>query len=282
MTGATEGAEARLADAGGELAFGLDAPLHEVMRTMRAIRRLRPDPVDDELLEQLVQAATWAPSASDAQAYSWLIVTDREQMRRLAGLWSRCFELYCATVAQASAAHQDPRALQRTLRAAAYQRDHFAEVPALLVACYDLAWQRRALRRRLPVLLGQLARLGPGDSLALLAGARRAAQMAEAASVYPGVQNLLLTARALGLGATLTTFHLLLEPRFKQVLGIPRHIRTFALIPVGWPKGKLGPVRRRPVGEVLRWERWETGSARKQRGATDGTGGLSNGGASWR
>ncbi len=76
MTGATEGAEARLADAGGELAFGLDAPLHEVMRTMRAIRRLRPDPVDDELLEQLVQAATWAPSASTLQAYSWLIVTD--------------------------------------------------------------------------------------------------------------------------------------------------------------------------------------------------------------
>jgi len=80
--------------------------------------------------------------------------------------------------------------------------------------------------------------------------------MTEAASVYPGVQNLLLTARALGLGATLTTMHLFLEAEFKDVLGVPRNVKTYALLPVGWPQGRHGPVSRRPVTEVIRRDRW--------------------------
>lgn len=80
--------------------------------------------------------------------------------------------------------------------------------------------------------------------------------MAEAASVYPAVQNILLTARALGLGATLTTLHLALESDFKRALGIPRRVRTFAILPVGYPLGRFGPVRRRPVEQVIHWERW--------------------------
>jgi nitroreductase len=90
----------------------------------------------------------------------------------------------------------------------------------------------------------------------MLAALPRVAAMGEAASVYPGVQNLLLTARALGLGATMTTLHLLLEREFKAVLGIPRHTHTFAMVPVGWPRGRFGPVKRRPVADVIRWNRW--------------------------
>jgi nitroreductase len=67
----------------------------------------------------------------------------------------------------------------------------------------------------------------------------------------------LLTARALGLGATLTTWHLALERDFKRMLGIPRGVKTFAIVPVGWPLGRLGPVRRRPVEDVIHWQRWE-------------------------
>jgi nitroreductase len=74
--------------------------------------------------------------------------------------------------------------------------------------------------------------------------------------VYPGVQNLLLAARAHGLGATLTTWHLALESEFKAVLGIPRGVQTYALIPVGWPRGNLGPVKRRPASEVIHRDRW--------------------------
>ena len=73
--------------AGGEAIF-------ELMRTMRAMRRLKPDPVPRALLEQLVAAATWAPSASNGQAYSYLIVTDRRQMARLAVLWRKVADFY--------------------------------------------------------------------------------------------------------------------------------------------------------------------------------------------
>ena len=69
-----------------DLAFGTDAPLHEVMSTMRAMRRLKPDPVPRELLEQMVEAATWAPSGGNQQQYSWVVVTEREKMEQLAEL----------------------------------------------------------------------------------------------------------------------------------------------------------------------------------------------------
>src|SRR5919204_4595684 len=78
---------------------GADAPLLEVMATMRAMRRLRPDPVPDELLERLVDAATWAPSGGNAQAYSFVVVTDRGQMARLAELWRVVCDFYLAAVA---------------------------------------------------------------------------------------------------------------------------------------------------------------------------------------
>lgn len=94
-------------------------------------------------------------------------------------------------------------------------------------------------------------------SIQFLRGAPAYMGRSEAASVYPGVENLLLTARALGLGATLTTWHLTIEADFKKVLGIPRRVHTFALIPVGWPLGEFGPVRRRPLAVVVHHDRWE-------------------------
>jgi len=84
----------------------------------------------------------------------------------------------------------------------------------------------------------------------------RSKLLGEAASSYPGVQNLLLAARTLGLGATLTIWHLFLEDDFKRVLGIPRHVTPYALIPVGYPLGHFGPVNRIPAPEVTHWDRW--------------------------
>jgi nitroreductase len=78
----------------------------------------------------------------------------------------------------------------------------------------------------------------------------------EAASIYPAVQNLLLAARAMGLAANLTSWHLFLEAEFKATLGIPRDVHTFALIPVGWPMGHFGPTKRRPAAELIHRDRW--------------------------
>jgi nitroreductase len=239
-----------------ELAFGLDAPLHEVMSTMRAMRRLRPDPVPQELLVRLVEAATWAPTGGNAQTYSWVVVTDRGVLRALDPLWSECYELYMATIATVPPSTMNAAQFERLYRAVAYLRDHFAEAPAVLVACYDFKFQRMQPMREWRGTLGQTSRLGWRRGTVAARHLARGMAMAEAASVYPGVQNLLLTARALGLAATLTTLHLALESEFKKVLGIPRSINTFALIPVGYPLGRFGPVRRRSAEQAIHWDRW--------------------------
>jgi nitroreductase len=238
------------------------APLYEVMATMRAMRRLKPDPVPRDLLMQLVEAATWAPSGANAQAYSWVIVSDRQQMRSLAELWARCHELYMASAGEIPVDTMDQAKTKRLHRAVAYQTDHFAETPALLVACYDLSGMRARGRSRWRSIARGLSRIGWREVLRAAPHVRRMADMSEAASVYPGVQNLLLAARALGLGASLTTWHLLLEPAFKERLDIPSHIRTFAVVPVGWPMGKFGPLARRPVDEVVHWDAWQSDTAR--------------------
>lgn len=242
--------------AGRDLAFGVDAPLHDVMRTMRAMRRLSHEPVDRDLLVELVRAATWAPSGSNEQAYAWVIVTDREAMLRVADVWCRAYAIYRDTVATVPRETLARDKAARMYAASDHQRDHFAETPALLVACYDLGAMRARLRARGPRLLRAATATSPRDWLSVARSARAFAQRSEAGSVYPGVQNLLLTARAMGLAANVTTTHLLLEDQFKRALGIPRRVRTFAAIPVGWPRGRFGPVTRHEPAEVTHWQRW--------------------------
>src|SRR5205807_1814610 len=184
-------------------------------------------------------------------------------MRELAKLWSRCYQLYMASAGQIPIDTMDAGKAERLRRAVDYQREHFADTPAVLVACYDLGWMRARGRSQWRPIAQSLARVGWLDALRSALHVRRSAlhvrrfaEMSEAASVYPGVQNRLLTARALGLAATLTTWHLLLEPEFKAVLGIPRSVKTFAIVPVGWPRGNFGPVARRPAAEVIHRDRW--------------------------
>ncbi|MDQ4041617.1 MAG: nitroreductase family protein [Actinomycetota bacterium] len=235
---------------------GADAPIMEVMATMRAMRRLRPDPVPDELLEALVEAATWAPSGGNVQAYSFVVVTDRAQMARLAELWRVVCAFYLATFATVAPAHMPAERYERLKDALRFQAEHFHETPAVIVACYSMGDWTRRLAAQWRRFAGATSSLGPRRAATFMAGLKAFGDRSEAASVYPGVQNLLLAARAHGLGATLTTWHLALEPEFKAVLGIPRGVKTFALIPIGWPRGNLGPVKRRPAAEVIHRDRW--------------------------
>jgi nitroreductase len=140
----------------------------------------------------------------------------------------------------------------RTVAGIDHMRDHFAEIPALIVICEN------------PGAPGP-KRPGARAALTILrrGGARRAWRLArsgspfirsEGASFYPAAENLLLAARAHGLGACLTSWHLLAEAEFKRVLGIPPDVRTWAIIPIGYPLKPFGPVRRRPVEEAIRWE----------------------------
>src|SRR3954452_10654209 len=84
----------------------------------------------------------------------------------------------------------------------------------------------------------------------------------DAGSVYPGVQNLFLAARALGLGTTLTTVHKLQEDAVRAVLDMPEDVQTWAMIPVGYPTGNWGEAKRRPVEEITYWDGWRANRSR--------------------
>ena len=113
---------------------------------------------------------------------------------------------------------------QRMLAARDHLTEHFHEAPVLIVCCLV------------------------GDS---------GSGVGAGASIYPAVQNMLLAARALGLGATLTTRHLLYEKEVDEILGLPREAHTFAIIPIGYPLGRFGPVSRAPVEQVTFLDRWD-------------------------
>ncbi len=232
------------------VAIGADAPILDVMATMRAMRRLKPDPVPRETLERLVEAATWAPSGGNEQNYEFVIVDDRAVMARLAELWKRSADAYEAAMRDEAIARMGEEKALPLIRALQFQRDHFHETPAVIVPCYS----RRTPPRQAVSLLRRIG--GVRDIALMAARAQRMAALTEAASIYPAVQNLLLCARALGLGANITTWHMFLEHEWKRALGIPRSWNTYAVIPVGWPLGRFGPVTRRPAREAIHWDRW--------------------------
>jgi nitroreductase len=234
---------------------GDDAPILEVMRTMRAMRRLKPDPVPRELIEQLIEAATWAPSGGNAQAFSFVVVDDPGVIARLAPIWRKTASWYLSMQGRPPP-HMTRERLDALIASLRFQAEHFLEIPALVVCCYDLRTFTRRQLKALPRALAAYRRLSRRDALTTLRHLPRFVHRSEAASIYPGVQNLLLAARTKGLGATLTTWHLAFEDDVKAVLGIPRHVHTYALVPIGWPRGRMGPVARRPAGEAIHWNHW--------------------------
>jgi nitroreductase len=236
--------------------IGADAPIFEVMASMRAMRRLRPEPVPEELLDQVIEAATWAPNANHLQRFSFVVVTDRDQMARLAQTWRAVVGFYRDTFLSVPRPDMDPGVYRRTLEAIDYQAAHFADTPALIVACYDFGGYPNAVLRRMMQTPRAFREFGARRSLAMLRNMGRTTNRTEAASIYPAVQNLLLAARSLGLAANMTTWHLMAEGEVKRVLGIPRRVHTYALIPIGWPMGVLGPVRRISPAQATHRDRW--------------------------
>jgi nitroreductase len=198
--------------------------LFDAIRTTRSMRRLRPDPVPDELLREILEAAICAPSGGDSQHWRFIVVKDPEIKRQIQIRYRRAFEdlkerFHAAPPPPGKTEAQK----QRMLAARDHLTEHFHEAPVLIVCCLD------------------------GDS---------GSGVGAGASIYPAVQNILLAARALGLGATLTTRHLLYEREVDEILGLPASAKTFAIIPIGYPLGNFGPVSRAPVEQVAFLDRW--------------------------
>jgi nitroreductase len=209
-----------------EVADGLSMPLVDAMETQRAIRRLRPDPVDDETILRLLELATKAPSGSNLQSFEYVVVRDPSVKHQLARLNRQAWSVY-RRVARWSARGRDEQNV-RIMDAVQWQADHFEEVPAIIVAC--------SVGVHLP--------FSPVNASTLYG------------SVYPGVQNLLLAARSIGLGATLTTLPLWSSILARRTLGLPWKVVPVAAIPIGWPQGHYGPTTRRPVEESVHLDRY--------------------------
>ena len=203
-----------------EVADGLQMPLAEAMRTQRAVRRLRPDPVDDETVLAVLELATKAPTGSNQQGWEFVVVRDPDVKHALARLNRQAFSVY-RRVAR-NRARGDLQAA-RMLAAVQYQADHFEDAPVIVVACLH--------GRSGPTAMARAAYFG---------------------SIFPAVQNLLLAARSIGLGATLTTLPLWSRTQARRTLGLPPKVTPCAVIPLGWPlKGGYGPTTRRPVREIV-------------------------------
>jgi nitroreductase len=217
---------------------GLDMPLEDAMLTQRAVRRVKPDSVDEALVLRLIELAMKAPTQQNTQSWEFIIVTDPAVKAKLARQNRRMWRLYRPVAAWK--ARDNPKE-QRLNTAVEWAVDHFEEIPVFVVACI------RGPRFAFPPVVA-----------ASLYG-----------SIFPAVQNLLLAARAAGLGANLITMPLWSNFAARRILGLPWSITPVALVPLGWPIGRYGPTTRRPVGEVVSRDRfgnrpWRKGSGPAQ------------------
>lgn len=205
-----------------------EANLFETMQTMRAMRRLKPDPVSDELIRQILQAGACAPNGGNTQRWRFLVVKDPKIKRNVQVFYKRAFdEVVGPRYLQSSPPPGVSREKYNRQHAAVeYLTNHFHEAPVWIVACLE-------------------------------EGAAAPTRWS-GASIYPAVQNMLLAARALGLGATLTTRHLLHEKDAEAALGLPPGVHSYAIIPIGYPMGRFGPVGRGPLKEIVYQDRWGT------------------------
>src|SRR5262245_48159538 len=200
----------------------------EVIETTPTCRFYRLDPVPDDVLRRVLDGARWAPTGGNRQGVRFVVVRDAAKRRQLKDWYLPMWEPY-ASRATARAGAPRPRLMENA--------DHFArhldEIPVLVVVCAQLA-DLLATDRHL-------------DRLTIVGGA----------SVYPSVQNLLLAARAEGLGTALTTLLCAVEPQVKNLLGIPDGVATGALVPMGYPaKGFPKKLARRPLEEWAFGDAW--------------------------
>ena len=201
--------------------IGEDVPLLEGMRTTRAIRRFRTDPVPFELVRKVVEAGIFAPSGGNRQPWMFVAVTEPERRAWIAERYRRAFDTYIAPAIEAAARPDYPEAKRRNLESAIHLAKNLADVPVHL---FVAAWTRR----------GQ----------------------PQLQAVYPAVQNVLLACRAVGLGACLTELHLTHAREVDEYLGLPPDRPSAVMIPIGWPAIPYKRPLRRPVDEMLYRERY--------------------------
>lgn len=202
-----------------------DLSVHEAIYTLRAMRRLKTDPIPDEDLRYIVEAATMACSPGNSQPWKFLIVTDEKRKQRIAQVYREIGDKVIKEGALASGLLDNE--MEKVYQNALILVDGLQNAPALILCCLEGHAQ------------------GGGINQSTYYG-----------SIYPAIQNLMLAARAKGLGSTMTTLHKAREQDIKDILDIPDDVATIALIPLGYPQGRWARPRRKPQQEVTFWNVW--------------------------
>ncbi|HYV59262.1 MAG TPA: nitroreductase family protein [Acidimicrobiia bacterium] len=190
-----------------------------VVRTQRAHREFTTEPVSDELVEQVLESATFAPSAENTQPWIFIVVRDASARARIGELNRQAWE---GGGREFSRPRLTPEVFAKVEAGAT---GGIANAPVLIVVCGDTS---------------------------------RCVEAVLESSIWPAVQNLLLAANACGLGSALTTITTVFGDELRSLLALPDHVRPLAVVPLGWPARKLGPPRRAPVAEKTCRERYGT------------------------
>jgi len=219
-----------------------DITLFEAMYSARSIRKLSADPVPEALITRVLEAGTQAPSGGNAQDWVFLVVRDPALRTKIGAVYRKGSDIAAKVyAARGRPAHLSDAQYRRMMQGGGWLWDHLAEAPVILVVC--LKPRVQPAREKLPPEVSYDDEMAYADRI-------------RGASIYPAVQNILLACRALGLGTVLTTNHLRCEDELKTLLGIPKEVATFALMPIGWPLQNFGPLTRKPVREVAFADRW--------------------------
>ncbi len=193
-------------------------PLYEAIYSMRAIRRLRPDPIPERDLEIILDAARQAPNGGNMQPWHFLVLRERAIIEQFAPLYH---EAWWAKRADAGIEGRDHPALQNPVSQSAMRlADEIGGAPVIVLLCAT----------------------APGAG--------------NAQSVIPSAQNMLLAARSLGIGGTITTLHPAVDDRVKQMFEMPEQAQIVYCIPLGYPQGRFGPLNRNPLREIVSEDRW--------------------------
>ena len=203
----------------------------DLVGNMRAMRRLKSDPVPLALLRQVLDAGVKAPSGMNSQPWAFVVIRAPEGRKWFADRYKAAIEERFGGFRPSDSDDDSP--LIRQLRALQYQTEHMHEFPLLLVVCGLRDW---------PFRVPQEERIGKAPP--------------NYGAVYPCVQNILLACRAVGLGAALTTMHQVFEDELCERFAIPDDYGVVVTIPIGYPLGKFGPVSRRPAEELTYFDKW--------------------------
>ena len=198
----------------------------DIIHTTRAMRRLKPDPVPDGLVRKILEAGVAAANGGNYQRWRFLVIKDTAVKKAVQVWYKKAFD---EVVGPRYANSPPPPGVSaekyaRQHHAVEHLTEHFHEAPVWIVACLDEG--------------------------------KNTPTRTSGASIYPAVQNMLLAARALGLGSTLTTRHLLYAKEAEAALGLPEGVHSYAILPIGWPMGRFGPVGRTKLEDVVFNERW--------------------------